>query len=315
MTVVLLGAVLVLAALLAFVFLVVAPPMARVAAARRTAPGEVHVSALTRAADRTTTAIEAATRGRRSPFDAEDLLLSGVAMTPSSFALVVFALSTVLALVGVLLGFGSLWAIPLAILFAALGPLVAKVVLAVRAARRRARFAEQLDDTLQLLSGNLRAGYGIVQSLDAVSRDAESPTGEEFARAVNQTRIGRDLNDALAEVAQRMRSDDFDWTAQAIAINRETGGNLSEVLQRVAATIRERNQIRRQVSALSAEGRLSAIVLVCLPVAVLAALLVIQPDYLAAFTESIIGIAAIVVALVLLVVGSVWMMLLTRVRF
>ena len=282
---------------------------------RRTAPGQVRVSALTRVTERTSAAIESATSGRRGLFDAEELHLAGVIMSPASFAIVVFGLSLALALVGVVFGLGSLLAIPLAVVFALLGPVVAKGVLALRTARRRARFAEQLDDTLQLLSGNLRAGYGIVQSLDSVSRDAESPTAEEFARAVNQTRIGRDLNDALAEVAARMRSDDFDWTGQAIAINRETGGNLSEVLQRVAATIRERNQIRRQVSALSAEGRLSAIVLICLPVAVLLALLVLQPGYLATFTESIVGIAAIVLAVVLAVVGSVWMLALTRVRF
>ena len=81
---------------------------------------------------------------------------------------------------------------------------------------------------------------------------------EELARVVNETRLGRDLADALAVTAQRMQSDDFEWVAQAIAINAETGGNLAEVLDQVGRTIRERNQIRRQVTALSAEGRLSA---------------------------------------------------------
>jgi tight adherence protein B len=315
MTLVLVGAVLVLAALLALVFLVVAPPIARVAANRRTAPGVEHVSALSRVTERTVSAIETASRGRRGLFDREELALAGVAMEPSSFVVVVFALSTVLAVVGVLLGFGTLLAIPFALVFALLGPAAAKVALVVRTSARRARFADQLDDTLQLLAGNLRAGHGISQALDAVSRDAEAPTSEEFARAVNQTRIGRDLNDALGDVSARMRSDDFSWTAQAIAINRETGGNLAEVLQQVASTIRERNQIRRQVKALSAEGRLSAIVLICLPIGVTLALLVLQPAYLLPFTESIIGIAAIVVAVVLAIIGTFWMLAVTRVEF
>jgi len=315
MTLALVGAVLVLGALLAVVFLVIAPPMARVAASRRTAPGVEHVSTLTRVTERTVSAIETASRGRRGLFDAEELALAGVVMGPPSFVVVVFALSTVLAVLGVLLGFGTLWAIPLALVFALLGPLTAKIALVVRTSARRAKFADQLDDTLQLLAGNLRAGHGISQALDAVSRDAEPPTSEEFARAVNQTRIGRDLNDALGDVSARMRSDDFSWTAQAIAINRETGGNLAEVLQQVASTIRERNQIRRQVKALSAEGRLSAIVLICLPIGVTLALLVLQPAYLRPFTQSIIGVAAIVVAVVLAIIGTFWMLAVTRVKF
>ena len=82
---------------------------------------------------------------------------------------------------------------------------------------------------------------------------------------VNETRVGRDLGEALDEIAERMGSDDFTWVAQAIAIHREVGGNLAEVLDAVGHTIRERNAIRRQVKALSAEGKLSAIVLMALP--------------------------------------------------
>ena len=102
---------------------------------------------------------------------------------------------------------------------------------------------------------------------------------EELARVVNETRLGRNLADSLAVMAQRMQSDDFEWVAQAIAINQETGGNLAEVLDQVGKTIRERNEIRRQVKALSAEGRLSAIVLVALPIVIFLVLLIVQPTY------------------------------------
>lgn len=311
----LLGTVLVLAAMLTFVFFVLAPPVVRVARERRSAPGAERVSALTKVTERTVSAIESASVGRRGWFDAEALALAGVAMEPSAFILVTFAGGTVLALLGVVLGFGSLWSILFAIVFALLAPLIAKIVLTVGASSRRAKFADQLDDTLQLMAGNVRAGYGVVQALDFVARDAEQPTSEEFARVVNQTRIGRDLNDALMDTAARMRSDDFTWAAQAIAINRETGGNLAEVLQRVSGTIRERGQIRRQVSALSAEGRLSAIVLICLPIAVVFLLLLVSPNYLAPMVESPIGIVAIVVAVLLAIVGSLWMLAVVRVKF
>jgi Flp pilus assembly protein TadB len=315
MTLLWIGAVAVLAALLALVFFVIAPPIARVARERRVAQGEERISALTKVTERTVGAIEAASQGRRALFGAEELALAGLTLEPSAFILVTFAGGTVLALLGVVLGFGTLWSIVLAVVLAPLALLFAKIVLVIRTARRRSKFAEQLDDTLQLMAGNVRAGYGVVQALDAVARDAEDPTSEEFSRVVNQTRIGRDLNDALMDTAARMRSDDFTWAAQAIAINRETGGNLAEVLQQVGGTIRERSQIRRQVAALSSEGRLSAIVLICLPIAVTFALLVVQPTYLAPLVESPFGIAAIVVAGLLAITGTLWMLAVVRVKF
>lgn len=315
MTVFILGVVLAGLALLAIVFLVVAPPKPRVSIDRRLEPGTTHVSLLTRATDRTVSAIENSTRGRRRLFDEEELDLAGIRMEPSQFLLVTFSSAAVLAVLGVLAGFGSLLSVIFAILFAALAPIGAKVLVAVRTARRRARFAVQLDDTLQLISGSLRAGYGLVQALDGVAQDLDEPTSEEFARIVNETRLGRELGPALEQTADRMRSEDFRWAAQAIMINRETGGNLAEVLGNVAATIRERNEIRRQVQALSAEGRLSATVLSLLPAVVFGAMLLLQPSYLAIFFTSVLGIGALLVSLVLLGVGIFWMYRVTQVKF
>jgi tight adherence protein B len=309
------GVVLGLAALLAVVLFVIAPPPPRVPIERRLAPGQAHVSALTRATDRTVGALDSAFRGRRALFGAEELELAGVRMSPSAFLLTTFSASTVAALLGVLIGFGTVLAPILAILFAIVAPFGAKLLLAIRTSARRAKFAAQLDDTMQLIAGNLRAGYGLVQALDAVARDSDEPTSSEFTRVVNETRIGRDLNAALEITAARMRSDDFTWASQAIAINRETGGNLAEVLERVGATIRERSQIRRQVAALSAEGRLSAIVLVVLPVVVFILVGFLQPAYLATFFGTIWGLLGLGFALLLLIIGSVWMFAVTRVRF
>lgn len=315
MTLLVIGIVLGLGALVVLVFFVLAPPAPRVPLARRMAPGEAHVGLLEKASTRTLDAVERAVRGRSRLFSADDLELAGVRSSPSGYLLATTVVAIVLAGIGALLGFGSLWSIVLATLFAGLAVLGAKIVLVVRASARRAKFTEQLDDTLQLLSGNLRAGYGLAQSIDAVSRNAEEPTTTEFARIINESRLGRDLGDALAATATRMRSDDFEWVAQAIGINHETGGNLAEVLQQVGATIRERSQIRRQVRALSAEGRLSAIVLIVLPLAVFGLVMIISPGYLSFFFGSVFGVIAIMVAVVLLVVGSVWMLAVTRVRF
>ena len=155
--------------------------------------------------------------------------------------------------------------------------------------RRQRAFADQLEDSLQLMSSGLRAGHSLLQALDGVSQEMPQPASEEFARIINETRVGRDLAQALDETAARTDSKDFAWVAHAIAINRQVGGNLAEVLDTVGGTIRERGQIRRQVKALSAEGKLSAIVLMALPFGVTGFLTLTNPGYLAKFTESLVG--------------------------
>ena len=186
-------------------------------------------------------------------------------------------------------------------------PLVVRIGLGVMAGRRRTAFADQLDDSLQLIASSLRAGHSMLQALASVAREAEQPTSVEFARIINETRVGRQLSDSLDETAARMQSEDFTWVTQAIAINREAGGNLAEVLDGVANTIRERNQIRRQVKALSAEGKLSAYVLMALPFGIAGFLMFSNPAYMAKFTQSLFGYGLIGASVVLLVIGGLWL--------
>lgn len=301
---------------LALVFLVVAPPAPRVAAERRRAPGVVHVSTLSRITQRATAAIDSATSQRsRRLFGPEELELAGIKSEPSGFLIMVASAASVLALVGVLLGFASGTSLLWGLVFAVLAPVGAKVILANRTARRRARFADQVDDTVQLMAGGLRAGHGLSRTVAAVANDAASPTSEELARVVNETRLGRSLADSMAVTAQRMQSPDFEWVAQAIAINQETGGNLAEVLDQVGKTIRQRNEIRRQVKALSAEGRLSAVVLVTLPIAVFLFLALVQPNYVSVFFTTVFGIVALVVSVILLIIGAIWVSFAVKVKF
>jgi tight adherence protein B len=203
----------------------------------------------------------------------------------------------------------------LAVLLAPVAPIGTRLLVRVRSARRQAAFADQLDDSLQLMASSLRAGHSLLRALDSVSQEAASPTAEEFTRIVNETRVGRDLADALDEVAARMGSDDFTWVAQAIAIHREVGGNLAEVLDTVGHTIRERNAIRRQVKALSAEGKLSAVVLMALPFGVIGFLSVANPAYLGKFTQSPAGWAMLAGVAVLLTVGGLWLKKTVAIRF
>ncbi len=227
---------------------------------------------------------------------------AGVKMRLQDFALLVIVASLVAGLVGYLVA-GLLLGLGLALVV----PLLAKFGLRFLGARRQRAFADQLDDSLQLLASSLRAGHSLLQALASVASEADEPTSEEFARIINQNRVGRELSHALDDTARRMASEDFVWVTQAIAINREVGGNLAEVLDGVGHTIRERNQIRRQVKALAAEGKLSAYVLMALPVGIAGFLSMSNPAYMAKFVESLAGYALIVAAGVLFLVGGLWM--------
>jgi tight adherence protein B len=235
---------------------------------------------------------------------------AGMAIRLPDFVLLVLigtlgvgALGTLLA--GLLIG----------VLAAVAVPLGARLYVKFRISRRQSKFADQLDDSLQLMASSLRAGHSVMRAIDAVSQEAESPTAEEFARLVNETRVGRDLPEALDEVAERTASEDFAWVAQAISIQREVGGNLAEVLDAVGHTIRERNAIRRQVKALSAEGKLSAIVLMALPFGIVAFISVSNPSYLAGFTESLVGYGMLAVAAVMMTIGGLWLKNTVKIRF
>jgi tight adherence protein B len=185
----------------------------------------------------------------------------------------------------------------------------------LRADRRKAEFGEQLEDILQLLASNMRAGYSLQQGLDSVGREVDEPARSEVARVVNQVRVGRDLGVALDETADRMGSDDFRWVAQAIAIHRQVGGNLADVLDTVGETIRERAQVRRQVKALSAEGRFSALILLALPFVVALALAFLNPDYIGLLFSHVIGYIMVAVAMVMIVIGALWLRKVVTVEF
>jgi Flp pilus assembly protein TadB len=309
------GVALATAALLVLVILVIAPAGSRVPLTRRRAPGRVPDSSLSKVTTSVVGVIERVLRRRGSADFITTLELAGVRMAPAAYVLMVLCASAVLAAIGVLLGGLTLASLLLGILFAAFAPIGSKVLLVVRTGRRRSAFGDQLDDSLSLLAGSLRAGHSLLRAVDSVSQDVESPSKEEFARVVNETRIGRDLGEALHLTAARMQSDDFRWIAEAVAINQEAGGNLSDVLDQAGKTIRERNEIRRQVKALSAEGRMSAVVLLALPIGVFLLVSLARPGYFAPLFTNILGIAAIVAAVILMVVGSLWMRVAVRVKF
>lgn len=211
------------------------------------------------------------------------------------------------AIVGGLMGFvlfARWWLGPVLILF---GAIVPRLVLAQRVAKREATFLAQLPDTLQLLAGSLQAGYGFLQAIDTVAKEAAPPASTEFSRVLAEARLGMPVEDALNSMAERVGGTDFRWVVLAINIQRQVGGNLAQLLTTVANTLREREFVRRQIKVLSAEGRLSAIILVALPFLLAGYISVVNPGYLKVMTEVTIGKIMIGGGIVLMGIGIIWM--------
>jgi tight adherence protein B len=225
----------------------------------------------------------------------------------------------------VLISLGSAFIPPLLVLAITRNLLVTVVVvllgvvgpflyLSVRASRRQAKFEEQLPSTLQLLAGALQAGHSLQQAVDTVVQEAGDPIAGEFHRVLTEARLGRPLEEAFEAMARRTRSVDFEWTVMAIRLQRQVGGNLAEVLRTVSQTIRDRYSLKRQIKALSAEGRLSSIILSVLPLLLFTALLLLNPVFLKPLFTTPIGLMMMGGSAVLMLFGVFWLKKITDIK-
>jgi tight adherence protein B len=181
-------------------------------------------------------------------------------------------------------------------------------LLVMRTARKRVeRMHEQLPDILMILASSLRAGHSFLQALDMVAKEVGEPASVEFSRVVAEIRLGRELDDALNAMADRIGSDDLHWAVLAVNIQRQVGGNLAEVLDTVAETVRERDWIRRQVRVLSAEGRLSISILIVLPFLIGLYIAIVNPSYVSLLFSDPRGLVMLAVGGILMGIGIVWM--------
>ncbi|MBO9520749.1 MAG: type II secretion system F family protein [Nocardioidaceae bacterium] len=229
---------------------------------------------------------------------------AGMALKASEWLLMHAGIAFLAGLLGLLLTAGNPIGLVVFLILGAIGPWV---YLSFKRSRRLKAFSEGLADTLQLMSGSMSAGLSLAQSLDTIVREGTEPITSEFKRVIVESRLGVPLEDALDGVAERMQSVDFRWVVMAIRIQREVGGNLAELLTTVAATLREREYIRRHVRALSAEGRLSCWILGGLPPAFLAYLAVSRPEYVKPMFTTVLGWGMIGLMSALLAVGIFWM--------
>jgi tight adherence protein B len=184
------------------------------------------------------------------------------------------------------------------------GAVVPFLVIVYLARRRLKAFEAQLPDLLVTMAASLKAGHSFRQGLQSVVDEGQEPASKEFKRVLNETRLGRPMDDALGEMGQRMGSKNFEFVMSAVTIQRQVGGSLAGLFDMVADTVRQRHQFQRKIKGLTAMGRMSAYVLVGLPFLVFGAINVINPDYMDSLFETSTGHKLIAAMLVMMAIGS-----------
>ena len=195
---------------------------------------------------------------------------------------------------------------------AVLGYLLPGIYVARQQARRLNRFNDQLPDMLNLMVNGLRAGYSILQAMEAVSRELPSPISEEFRRVVQEMQLGISMEAAMANLLRRIPSDDLDFVVTAINVQREVGGNLSEILDTISFTIRERVRIKGEIRVITAQVRVSGNILALIPIVLTIVLWFLNPDYLMSFADA--GpLCAALAAIVVIILISLGYYIMTRI--
>lgn len=218
------------------------------------------------------------------------------------------------ALVGALAGGVLAGGLAAALVGAVIGTLAPLAWLLRRAGRVTAKVDRQLPDVLAALASSLRSGHSLLQAVEAASERTPHPLGPQLSRVVHEMKLGRSLEDALEAMADRLGSTDLRWSVRAMIIQSRTGGRLADILETLAEFMREREEVRREVVALTADGRLSAWILSLLPFGVAGALLVMSPDYLTPLIEQPAGLVMIAVAAGLMLVAILWIRRVVRVE-
>ncbi len=223
------------------------------------------------------------------------------------------AICAIAGAVGVLVGL-SAGSVPLVLLLGGAGLFVPVTMVNRSVSRRRRRFEAQFPDVLDLLASGLESGSAIGAALTLVVAEAEEPAASEFARVLAATRLGSPLVEALAGLAERLDSEDLAWTVQAITVQQRTGGRLADILRSVAEFMRGREELRREVQALTAEGRLSAYILGGLPFGLALFVSVTNGDYLTPLFTTAPGLAMLAIAGTLMAVAFVMMAKIVRIE-
>ena len=190
-----------------------------------------------------------------------------------------------------------------ALVGAVLGYFVPRIWVGRRIGGRLNAFNKQLPDTITLLSNSLRAGSSFLQSIELVSRESPAPMGSEMGRVVREVNLGLGMEEALANMVRRIKSDDLDLMVTAIGVQQQVGGNLAEILDTIAFTIRERVRIKGEIRTLTAQGRYSGYLVAFLPIGIMITLNFINPEFMQPLFTELIGQALLALGAIMMAVG------------
>ena len=194
--------------------------------------------------------------------------------------------------------------LPLSIVLSCVGFLLPFLYLFYKRSERRSRFEALFPDALDIMGYSLKAGHSIVASFKMVAEEMAEPVGEEFTRVVEELNFGRDFNSSLKGLSHRVDSPELRYFVTSVIIQRETGGNLVEMLVKISEVIRRKFRFREKVKTLAAEGKISATILLALPFCAGAAILILNPEYILVLVSDPIGPYVITVALIMMSIGS-----------
>ena len=181
--------------------------------------------------------------------------------------------------------------------------------------RRQKAFTNQLGDMLTMVANALRAGFSFMQAFELIAREMDAPIGREVQKVVNEVNVGATLETALENMQKRVESPDFELVVTAVLIQRQVGGNLAQILDTISETIQERIRMRREVMALTAQGRASGIILAAIPPGLAGLLSMLNPNYLKPLIEEPIGQMCIVGAIVLEIIGYITIQRIVNIKF
>ena len=228
-----------------------------------------------------------------------ELILADIMMKPEEFGLIWLVLTFVPAGLAALFKAGIM---PSATL-AALGAFLPIIFIKIKKGKRIKAFEGQLGDTLIMICNGLRSGFSFQQTMENVANDMPAPIGIEFGRVCNEIRYGATMEEALNNMVERVKSPDLMLVVSAVLIQRTTGGNLSEILSTISNTIKDRIRIKGEISSITAQGRMSGMIIGALPVCIAAMLMVINPDYMSTFFTTSAGKIMLAVSVVMEIVG------------
>lgn len=212
-------------------------------------------------------------------------------------------LSIVFAITAFLFPYMLAGSFVMSLLFSVVAYMLPGFYIKIKKAKRSKQLGEQLPEALGIIANGLRAGYSFPQAMDVVSREMLPPIGEEFARVIKENRLGKPMEDVLNDLVVRAEDEDIDIFVTALLIQKQVGGNLAEILNKIEHTIRERVRIKGEINTLTAQQKLSALIIVLLPFVVGFFLNIISPEYFSVLLSEDIGWILMGFAIVLQVIG------------